>query len=85
MGSQRPCEGIHTQTKSRAKFNKDVKIRKADFFLLFARRRVKEQNPPARGGFTPSGMSTGRRHSEAQGKVSTAAAVDLRNFLKKVP
>ena len=33
MGSQRPCEGFRAQITSRAKFNKDVKIRKADFFL----------------------------------------------------
>ena len=33
VGSQRLCEGIRAPTKSRAKFNKDVKIRKADFFL----------------------------------------------------
>ena len=37
MGSQHLCEGIRAQTKSRAKFNKDVKIRKADFFLNFPR------------------------------------------------
>jgi hypothetical protein len=35
VGSQRLCEGIRAQTKSRAKFNKDVKIRpRADFFLF---------------------------------------------------
>ena len=33
MGSQHPHEGFRAQTKPRAKFNKDVKIRKADFFL----------------------------------------------------
>ncbi len=33
MGNQHLCEEICTQTKPREKFNKDVKIRKADFFL----------------------------------------------------
>jgi hypothetical protein len=33
VGSQHPNEGFRTQTKPRAKFNKDVKIRKADFYL----------------------------------------------------
>jgi len=33
VGSQHPCEGFRAQTKPRAKFNKDVKIRNADFFL----------------------------------------------------
>jgi hypothetical protein len=28
---------------------------------------MKERNPPARGGFTPSKMAAGRRHFEAQG------------------
>ena len=35
MGSQRLFEGICTQTISRVKYNKDVKIRKADFSLMF--------------------------------------------------
>ena len=34
VGSQRLCEGFPTQAKPRAKFNKDVKIRRADFFLI---------------------------------------------------
>ena len=38
---------------------------------------------PLAGGFTHSEMPAGRRHSEAQGGVSTAAAVDLRLRLKK--
>ena len=33
MGSQLSHEEFRTRTKPRAKFNKDVKIRKADFFL----------------------------------------------------
>ena len=36
-GSQHLREGFCAQTISRAKFNKDVKIRKADFFLNFPR------------------------------------------------
>ena len=45
---------------------------------------MNERNPPAlAGGFTHSGMPTGRRHSEARGEVSTAAAIDLRNFFEK--
>ena len=47
--------------------------------------RLKEQKPPARGGFTPSEMSAGRRHFEAYKRVSPSADGDLRNFLKKVP
>lgn len=37
MGSQRPFEEFRAQTKPRAKFNKDVKIRNADFSLTFRR------------------------------------------------
>ncbi|MBQ1195881.1 MAG: hypothetical protein IIX44_06525, partial [Clostridia bacterium] len=33
VGSQHLCEGFPTQAKPRAKFNKNVKIRRADFFL----------------------------------------------------
>ena len=47
-------------------------------------RGVKERKPPARGGFTPSKRSAGRRPFEAQGDVSPSAEGDLRNFSRKV-
>ena len=43
---------------------------------------MKERNPPARGGFTPSKMSAGRRHFEAQRIVSRSSERDLRLCLK---
>ena len=43
-------------------------------------RGVKERKPPARGGFTPSTMSAGRRHFEAQGEFRAALAVFRRKM-----
>jgi hypothetical protein len=61
----------------------------ADFFFykgaVCGRRGMKEQKSPARGDFTPSEPSTGRRRLEAHESIPTSAEVGLRNFLKKVP
>ena len=53
------------------------------FGWLSSEKGMKERNPSAREGLTPSGMSAGRRHSEAQGSVSPSAEGDLRLRLKK--
>ena len=46
-------------------------------------RGVKERNSPARGEFTPSKLSAGRRQLEAQKSFSPPADGDLRLCLKK--
>ena len=46
---------------------------------------MKEQKSPARGDFTPSEPSPGRRPLGAHESIPTSAEVGLRNFLKKVP
>ena len=45
--------------------------------------KVKEQNSPARGEFTPSGMSAGRRHSEAQGESFAVCGRRLKKLFSK--
>ena len=87
VGSQRLHEGVCTQTKPRAKYNKMRKIRRGGFFPFYqsaicGRRGVKERNPPAHGRIYSFRNVGGAPPFRSTRGISPSAESDLRLCLK---